>query len=66
MHVKADEPEVDMAAFIYAILRVPDCLSDIDLVIMGQSARVFAEHGFPEVETWQQVSAPGRRRRYFL
>ncbi len=65
LHVKADEPEVDMAAFIYAILRVPDCLSDIDLVIMGQSARVFAEHGFPEVETWQQVSAPGRRRRYF-
>lgn len=66
LHVKADEPEVDMSAFIYAILRIPDCLSEINLVLMGQSARVFAEHGFPQVETWQQVSAPGRRRRCFF
>ena len=66
LHVKANESEVDMAAFIYTILRVPDCLSKINLVLMGQSARVFAEHGFPQVETWQQVSAPGRRRRYFF
>ncbi len=66
LHVKADEQEVDMAAFIYAILRVPECLSEINLVIMGQSSRVFAEHGFPQIETWQQVSAPGRRRRCFF
>ena len=66
LHVKADEPEVDMAAFIYAILRVPECLSQINLVLMGQSARVFAEHGFSQIETWQQVSAPGRRRRCFF
>jgi len=66
LHVKADEPEVDMAAFIYAILRVPDCLSEINLVLMGQSALVYAEHGFSQVETWEQVSAPGRRRRCFF
>ena len=66
LHVKADEQEVDMAAFIYAILRVPACLSEINLVIMGQSSRVFAEHGFSQIETWQQVSAPGRRRRCFF
>lgn len=66
LHVKADEQEIDMAAFIYAILRIPDCLSEINLVVMGQSARVFAEHGYPQVEAWQQVSAPGRRRRYFF
>ncbi|PID86142.1 MAG: hypothetical protein CSB13_04415 [Chloroflexi bacterium] len=66
LHVKADESEVDMAAFIYAILRIPDCLGKVNLVLMGQSARVFAEHGFLQVETWQQVSAPGRRRRCFF
>jgi hypothetical protein len=33
---------------------------------MGQSARVFAERGYSQVETWQQVSAPGRRRRCFF
>jgi hypothetical protein len=65
LHVRADGPDVDMAAFIYTILRVPDCLGALNLVIMGQSARVFAEHGFSQLETWQQVSAPGRRRRWF-
>lgn len=66
LHIHADEPALDMAAFVYAILRVPDCIDQVQLVIMGQSARVFAEHGYPEVETWTQVSAPGRRRRSFF
>jgi hypothetical protein len=66
LHVAADEPAVDMAAFIYSILRVPDCIDRVKLVIMGQSARVFAEHGYADVESWKQVSAPGRRRRSFF
>jgi hypothetical protein len=33
---------------------------------MGQSAEVFAQHGYPGVENWQQVSAPGRRRRSYF
>ena len=65
LHVAADEPEPDMAAFIYAILRMPDCLSRIRLVVMGQSEQVFAQHGYGDVESWQQVNAPGRRRRSF-
>ena len=66
LHVAADEPQPDMAAFIYAILRMPACLDKLRLIIMGQSAHVFAQHGFTDVETWQQVSAPGRRRRSFF
>ncbi|MCC6603949.1 MAG: hypothetical protein IT327_12100 [Anaerolineae bacterium] len=66
LHVAADEPQPDLAAFIYAILRMPDCLDRLRLIIMGQSEQVFAQHGFPKVETWQQVSAPGRRRRSFF
>jgi hypothetical protein len=55
-----------MSAFIYAILRVPDCLvSSVRLVVLGQSQRAFIEHGYPEVENWQRVSAPARRRPYF-
>ncbi|MCB9418574.1 MAG: hypothetical protein H6667_02125 [Ardenticatenaceae bacterium] len=65
LHNLADEPQPDMAAFIYAILRMPHCLSKIRLVVMGQSERVFAQHGYSDVESWQQVSAPGRRRRNF-
>ncbi len=65
LHVAADEPQPDMAAFIYAILRMPDCFSRIRLVVMGQSEQVFAKHGYPDIESWQQVTAPGRRRRSF-
>ena len=66
LHIAADAPEPDMAAFIYSILRMPDCLHEVRLVLMGQSERVFAKHGFPDLEQWQQVSAPGRRRKSFF
>ena len=66
LHVAADEPQPDMAAFIYCLLRMPDCLPQLRRVIMGQSKQVFAQHGFPQVESWRQVSAPGRRRRSFF
>ncbi|HZD10484.1 MAG TPA: hypothetical protein VE553_04010 [Candidatus Binatia bacterium] len=66
LHVNATDPEPDMAAFIYAILRLPaQCISNVRLVVLGQSEAVFAERGFPDVESWQRVSAPARRRRYF-
>lgn len=66
LHVHADSPELDMAAFIYAILRLPaQCISNVRLVVMGQSETVFAERGFPGVESWKRVNAPARRRRYF-
>jgi hypothetical protein len=65
LHVQASEPDPDFAAFIYSILRLPACLNEIDLVLMGQSERVFREHGYNDVENWQTVSAPGRRRRSF-
>ena len=66
LHVDADEARPDMAAFIYAILRMPTCLDKLRLVIMGQSEQVFAQHGFTKVESWEAVTAPGRRRRSFF
>lgn len=66
LHVWADEPEPDMAALTYALLRMPDCLHKVRLVVMGQSENVFKQHGYPDVESWKQVLAPGRRRRSFF
>lgn len=66
LHVKADSSEPDFAALTYALLRMPDCLHQIRLVIMGQTEYVYKQHGYPDVESWQQVSAPGRRRRSFF
>lgn len=66
LHVAADEAQVDMAAFIYVILRMPDCLNQVRLVVMGQSSQLFSQHGYPDLESWQPVSAPGRRRYSFF
>lgn len=66
LHAGADSPEFDGAAFTYAILRLPECIDRVRLVIMGQSKDVFAQYGFSEVESWEQVSAPARRRRTFF
>lgn len=66
LHVAADDPQPDMAAFIYVILRLPPCISKARLVVMGQSEQVFIEHGYEDVESWQPVFAPGRRRRNFF
>lgn len=66
LHIGATEPAPDMAAFIYAILRLPSyCITDVRLLVMGQSEAVFAEKGYPNVESWQPVIAPARRRRYY-
>ncbi|MBE2201457.1 MAG: hypothetical protein IAE79_22790 [Anaerolinea sp.] len=66
LHVHADRAKIDIAAFIYTILRLPPCIEQTRLVVMGQSEWVFAQHGYSNVESWQQVSAPGRRRRSFF
>jgi hypothetical protein len=65
LHVSADSEEPDMAAFTYVILRLPAEIAHTRLVVMGQSARVFDEHGYPDVESWERVHAPGRRRYNF-
>ncbi|MGD8805473.1 MAG: hypothetical protein PVH65_06460 [Chloroflexota bacterium] len=65
LHVDADKNWPDMAAFIYVILRLPVCIAETRLVVMGQSEKVFEEHGYEDVESWQEVSSPGRRRRNY-
>jgi hypothetical protein len=66
LHVGSDQDSVDLAAFIYVILRLPACIDKTRLVVMGQSQKVFEEHGYGDVESWQEVSASGRRRRNYF
>ena len=65
LHVKANEPDPDLAALNYAILRLPDVIDHVRLVVMGQSERIFRKHGYIDLASWRQVTAPGRRRRTF-
>jgi hypothetical protein len=63
LHVNAREPFPDASALFYAIGRLPACMCNVDLVVMGQTDRVFHAHGYGDVENWERVSAPARRRR---
>lgn len=65
LHLEARQSSLDISAFIYAILRLPMCISDVRSVVLGQSAPVFERSGYPDVEKWQPVSARARRRRCF-
>lgn len=66
LHTEATKQKPDMAAFIYGSLRLPRCILDTRLILMGQSDEVFHGRGYPDVETWQSVTAQARRRRMFF
>lgn len=62
LHLGARKPTPDTSAFIYSILRLPTCITEVCSIVLGQSASVFARQGYPDVESWQLVSAKARRR----
>lgn len=66
LHLHARDEAPDIAAFIYAILRLPECVKDVRLVLLGQSDEVFEKAGFTNLNDWQPVSAPGRRRKFYF
>jgi hypothetical protein len=66
LHINAREDAPDVPALVYCSLRLPACVRQTRLIVMGQSERVFARRGYPNVEEWQPVTAPGRRRRAFF
>lgn len=66
LHPHARSLQPDTSAFIYSSLRLPDCISRVRTVILGQSAEVFAKAGYGDVEKWEPVSARARRRRCYF
>ncbi|MBI9047372.1 MAG: hypothetical protein JEZ06_22990 [Anaerolineaceae bacterium] len=66
LHPQARQMTPDMSAFIYSLLRLPPEMPQVKSVVLGQSASMFAQNGFEDVESWQPVHAPARRRRWFF
>ena len=66
LHVGADEPTPDVSAFVYSVMRLPQCLTQVRVILMGQSDEVFNRRGYPDVEKWQSVTAHSRRRKMFF
>lgn len=65
LHPGARGETPDVSAFIYSMLRLPDCIPQVQTVLLGQSSDVFLRHGYEGIENWQPVSARARRRRCF-
>ncbi len=66
LHSLADQPEPDMAAFMYSVQRLPAAVARVRHVVLGQTGRIFAQGGYPHVEEgWQPVTSPGRRRKWW-
>jgi hypothetical protein len=61
LHLGAEDPTPDLAAFAYSAARLPDCMPRIRRIVLGQSVVQFRAAGFP-IETWQTVRTRGRRR----
>src|SRR4030095_13443269 len=53
----------DVSALVYSSLRLPDCMVDVDLVLIGQIERSFIDDGYTDIRNWERVYAPARRRR---
>ena len=62
LHMEARKENLDTSAFIYATLRLPSCISEVNTIVLGQSSLVFTRHGYQDVERWQQVYTKARRR----
>lgn len=65
LHPQARQGTLDTSAFIYSLLRLPDCMADVKVVALGQSTSVFDNHGYWNVENWTPVNTKARRRRCF-
>ncbi|HET7506375.1 MAG TPA: hypothetical protein VFK02_35390, partial [Kofleriaceae bacterium] len=61
LHLGAEAPEPDLAAFAYSAGRLPDCMPRIRRLVLGQSLDQFEHAGFP-VDRWDVVRTRGRRR----
>ncbi len=61
LHLGAREPAVDVGAFGYAAVRLPECMPSVSRVVLGQSDETYASFGFP-ARSWTRVRTRGRRR----
>lgn len=65
LHQQAEGAEIDVSALAYSALRLPICIAQTKLMLMGQMEDVFRRAGY-EVESWQPVRARARRRKLYF
>jgi len=66
LHPLARQGQPDISSFIYANLRLPDCMPEVHTVLLGQSLTVFEKSGYHQIKSWVEVGARARRRSCFF
>ena len=66
LHQDANSPNLDLSAFVYSAMRLPACIAQVRLTLLGQSEEVFSRRGYANVASWQLVKARARRRKMFF
>jgi hypothetical protein len=64
LHAGAEEPKPDLNAFLYSANRIPAIIVQVQHIVLGQTIRAFQRAGYDQLDAWDLVSAPGRRRRW--
>jgi hypothetical protein len=64
LHRRAASEDPDVAAFLYAALRLPDGIENVQRLLLGPGEPEFAAAGFPRVADWPRVQSRARRRRW--
>ena len=62
LHLRAEQTTPDAGALIYAMQRLPLCITDVSAVVIGQEGEQFRAVLGPDVEGWERVEAAARRR----
>lgn len=65
IHHGAASPEIDMSALVYSALRLPECVPQTSIIVMGQMDEVFQREGY-DVVHWEAVRARARRRKFYF
>jgi len=61
LHLGARDATPDVAAFAYSAARLPDCMTVVRRIVLGQSHEQFEAAGLA-VQSWRRVRTRGRRR----
>ena len=56
--------QIDVSAFVYALLRLPEEIDITQKIVAGPIPEVFSQAGFTDVNTWPKTTSPARRRKY--
>lgn len=63
LHIHARASKPDISALTYATLRLPSVMRAVNIVLIGQLEESFIRAGWKNIQEWERVYAPGRRRR---